>query len=509
MRHVSTEIGLFLEARHEMLVHILDGRHPRRARGCGIAIAIVLAGGVLTACGGELGSGAIDAGGRDARASIDGSSVIDPFDAAVDDAGDGGESIELDAGASDLDGGVSELDAGVSDLDAGPTCASVACSSVTGTTTEDRVATLDECAFGLVLEAPLADGEALADRLLARLVSESVGTRRDLDDVRADLNRVGRAGLSSATTTRLAGLSPRGFRWTTGDDDVDYWYPQGITGSADAAIAGGSIPGSLLLVAWYHKTTDATTRGVRLSLVDVSDLASPRYRHLLLVEPVEGAGGVTFTSAEYDSGGALHAGGIAWIGDRIYVADTSQGLRVYDLSRMFSPSRADDTTRIGIAGGRSDAHGYAYAVPRVGRYVRAPGTCSVRFSFVARGDAGGAPALITGEYVSDTPNGRLVAWPLDTSTGLLAGSGTAYAIGAAIGGQTRVQGGLRVGERWYMSSSSQDGSDGRLYVGRAGAASTSVAWIYGCEDLYLDASDRIWTVGEHPGRRDVVSIPRP
>lgn len=465
-------------------VHVLNAVCASGRAACCLAVAFA----VMAGCAGEL---AMDA---DAGGSRDRDAAVAPIDASFTDAAMGG-----------ADAAPSEPDASVSDPDAGPpapSCPSVACSSVEGATREGHLAALDECAFGLVLERPLEEGEALADRLLARLAAEGIGTRRDLDHVLAHLNRTGRAGLSSATTTRLSGLSPRGFRWNTGDDDVDYWYPQGISGSADAGIDG-----SLILVSWYHHTTATPTKGVRLSLVDISDLSSPQYRHLLLVDPVDGSGGVDYGPAEYDGGGALHAGGIAWIGDRLYVADTSRGLRIYDLSRMFSPSHADDTERIGISSGRSDAHGYAYAVPRIGRYVRAPGTCSVRFSFVARGDADGAPALITGEYISDTPNGRLVAWPLDTSSGLLEGSG--FAIGAAIGGQTRVQGGLRVGGEWYMSSSSQDGSDGRLYFTHEGATSRSVPWIHGCEDLYRDASDRIWTLGEHPGSRDVVSIPRP
>jgi hypothetical protein len=42
-----------------------------------------------------------------------------------------------------------------------------------------------------------------------------------------------------------------GFRWNTGDDDVSYWYPQGISGSADA-VDGGVVDGHReLLVSGY------------------------------------------------------------------------------------------------------------------------------------------------------------------------------------------------------------------------------------------------------------------
>lgn len=442
----------------------------------------------------------------DPDASTDDAGATTTRDAWVADDVDA-QTIDEDAGAVESDSGATEEDASMPEPDAGPPppiCPAVDCAGVSGTTTAGRLVALDECGFGLRLERPLAEGEALADALLTRL---GAARRRDLAHVLGNLNRQGRAGLSSATSSRLSGLGARGFRWETGDENVDYWYPQGITGSHDAGLTGRT----LLLVSWYHKTDARPTKGARLSLVDISDLSRPRYRHLLLVDPVMTASGANFEPAEYDGGGALHAGGITWIGDRIYVADTSRGLRVYDLSRMFAPTNTDDNERIGISGTRSDAHGYAYAVPRVARYVRAGSTCSARFSFVARGDVGGTPALITGEYDADTVNGRVIAWPLDRARALLddEGSGTAYSLAAAIAGRTRVQGALRTGDVWYLSSSSQDGSDGRLYIAREGRTSTSVNWIRGAEDLYLDASDRLWTAGEHPGQRDVVSIPRP
>jgi len=61
------------------------------------------------------------------------------------------------------------------------------------------------------------------------------------------------------------------------------------------------------MVSWYHRTDARPTKGARISVVDVSDLSRPRYRHLLLVDPVETAEGADFGPAEYDSGGAEFA----------------------------------------------------------------------------------------------------------------------------------------------------------------------------------------------------------
>src|SRR5690606_15544938 len=107
----------------------------------------------------------------------------------------------------------------------------------------------------------------------------------------------------------------------------------------------------LLLVSWYHDLDTPPVKGVRLSLADITNLNAVPYRHLLLVEPKETAGGVGFEAAEYDSGGSLHAGGIVWYGDYLYVADTSQGLRVYDLSRMLRPLPGNDQDLLGISAG--------------------------------------------------------------------------------------------------------------------------------------------------------------
>jgi hypothetical protein len=94
-----------------------------------------------------------------------------------------------------------------------------------------------------------------------------------------------------------------GFRWNPGDDNVSYWYPQGITGSADAA-ADGIVDGRRsLLVSWYSNNG----KGARISFVNADQLASATYRHVLLVDrklrPI-----------------TTHAGGIAWFGNYLYVA---------------------------------------------------------------------------------------------------------------------------------------------------------------------------------------------
>ncbi|RDV37842.1 hypothetical protein DV096_12060 [Bradymonadaceae bacterium TMQ3] len=450
-------------------------------------------------------------------------------DSSALDAGDGGDARGVeDAGDSDggFDGDEADADGGeMPDTADGPDAADAPdvseepvwacegepnCEAVDVSTTLGQMRGLDGCAFELALEEPMEDGEALADRLLARVTGEAGGQTRTMVDVLGALNRQGRAGLRSSFATRLSGLGAVGFRWNAGDDDVSYWYPQGISGSSDAEASGLVEGRRVIMTSWYHKTEARPTKGARLSVADISDLSDVRYRHLLLVDPVEAGGEVNYTSASYDSGNALHAGGIVWWGSYLYVVDTMKGIRVYDLGRMFRPSHTDDTSAIGIRGGRSDAHGYLFAVPRIARYRLTSESCPVRFSFVGLDRQSEPPALVTGEYFSDHAQAKMVVWPLDAATGLLeTRQGSTVASRGLVIGQTRAQGGTRVGGDFYVSSSSQDGSNGRLYKGRPGGRNTSVNWVYGAEDLYYErAHDRIWTTAEHPGARDVVGIER-
>ncbi|PCC72223.1 hypothetical protein SAMN02745121_01432 [Nannocystis exedens] len=381
-----------------------------------------------------------------------------------------------------------------------------ACADVEPTATEHQLELLDGCAFALA-PSDFAAGIARADALLAR-----TGTAVTLDDVLGQLNREAVPGLSAYQAERMKNHDYVGFRWNAGDGAVDYWYPQGITGSSDAR-ADHKVGGKrLLLVSWYHKIerepTDPPARGVRLSLVDISDLDSIHYRHLLLVTPTGDGPDVNFAAANTKSGDALHAGGIAWVGDRLYVASTSAGFRVYDMSRIFETTASDDEAAIGIAGGKVQAHGYRYAVPEIGRYNLTADSCPLRFSAVALDRSADPPVLVTAEYMTDL-TGRLARWPIDLdSTRLVENGGTVFALDAALAGQTRTQGAVTYEGVYYMSCSSQAQQWGRLYRNLPDSTSEITAWPDGPEDLYVERDLKlIWTAAEHPDKRVTLGIP--
>ncbi len=443
------------------------------------------------------------------------------LDAGID------QSVNDDAGNSDVhlnpeDMNVSDMqptdaDMGVIDMapDLPPTplrCeetvldGNVACAGSEPSTTEHFLISAAECGFGL---RPPTNASITERRQLIQAIADKSGGIRTIQQVMSNLNRSGRAGINSDNAYRLRNHNFRGFRWNTGDENVSYWYPQGVTGSSDA-VAGGKIAGrDLVMVSWYHNSDDRPTKGVRISIADVTNLNNVTYRHLLLVEPTGTPDAPNFRSAQTGSGGALHAGGIVWWEDFLYVADTTGGFRVYDLTSIMRTNNAD-TNRIGISGDQFDGLGYAYVVPELFRYRRNNQGCTIRFSFVGLDRSSNPPALISGEYRSDDHNGRIIAWDVDAETGMLATDAMGVRPSAAyVSGQTRMQGAMRYEGNIYISSSSQYQRYGRLYRTKPGFGESSItAWVYGAEDLYMQREqDIIWTAAEFPGNRDVVGIP--
>ena len=104
---------------------------------------------------------------------------------------------------------------------------------------------------------------------------------------------------------------------------------------------------------------------------------------------------------------------------------------------------------------------------------------------------------------------RIVAWPLDAATGMLAeSSGKVRGFEAHVTGQTQVQGALSVNGAYCFSASEQDpDSYGRLYRNEPDYTSTSTPWLLGPEDLtYQRDTNRIWSNSEFAGALDVVGL---
>lgn len=368
---------------------------------------------------------------------------------------------------------------------------------------EHRATAVASCAFRLRRTGDPAAARALVAEIAA-------AARGQVDFTAIDLNRDGVNGITEGARDRLRNHPFEGFRWNAGDMATADWYPQGMTGVSDAVASDEAPARRWFVVSWYDHRDARPTKGVRISLADFSDPANIGYRHLLLVVPERSGGRATFAAVTTGGGGPLHAGGIVWYGDKLYVADTTEGFRVFDLANVIEVTHFDDRDRLGVSEGRVDAHGYRYIVPQIARYQLTDDACPVRFSFAGLDRSVDPPHIVSGEYRRDDPGGRVVRWPVGADGWLQARGGWVTATDALVSGQTRMQGGLTWQGDVFISSSSQAGRLGRLYRTRLGRPESSIsAWVYGCEDLYYERhTDRIWTASEFPNAREVVSIRR-
>lgn len=128
------------------------------------------------------------------------------------------------------------------------------------------------------------------------------------------------------------------------------WVPQGLTSTADADISG-KWEGKDAWVASWHNKGDTS---VRVTFVDRSN--SNKYRHVLLVEP---DGKDNFAAVP------IHAGGILWYKNKLYVPDTNRGVRVFDLDNIWN---VEAGSKVGKDGDKYTAQDYAYVIPQT-RYV--------------------------------------------------------------------------------------------------------------------------------------------
>ncbi len=316
--------------------------------------------------------------------------------------------------------------------------------------------------------------------------------RVPLDTVLAKANRV--AARKGATGAGAFGtMKPRPVDWYCFDPDdnaVTDWYPQGLTCASDAGIAA-----NVFVVSWYFKPDAAPERGVRLSFLNTATL---RYRNVLLV-----TAGPNGDISPID----IHAGGVAWYGGLLYVADTSRGLRVFDTRHIFEVNGEGKTT-IGRRGGVYDAFGYRYVMPQTGAWALTGG--DARFSFASVDRSGGLDTLISGEYVdAHTPEtvGRVARWPLgpDGSPRTDA-AGVARPLDAYHLPEARIQGALSHNGTWYLSQAAGATRNGTLLV--VGDTVARRPYPVGPEDLTcVRERGTVWSVTEFAGRRVVYGVP--
>ncbi|GLI02485.1 hypothetical protein [Phytohabitans aurantiacus] len=337
---------------------------------------------------------------------------------------------------------------------------------------------------------------SLIDDLDAALPNVSVPA------VLADANREAEA-CAPTVSNRVAS-----FCWDPGDNGVTYWYPQGITTTADALGAGTYEGATAILVSWYDDGTSGIERGVRVSFVDYSTPSAPVYRHVLLVEPYTRTDGkASFRAVN------VHAGGIFWYGHYLYVASTSQGFRVFDMRHLWQTSTANGAA-IGLqSDGTYQAFGYKYVLPQALTYTRstAGGYAALRFSFASLDRTSTPDSVIVGEWDGGGAGTRLVRFPIDASTRML----TASSDGLVRGSQAydmsiaSMQGGTAIRGKYYLSVSDSDTGRGEVKTYTPGGSVTTYTnhLPIGPEDVsYWEARDQLWSLTEYPNTRSIYAI---
>ncbi|OLR93714.1 hypothetical protein [Actinokineospora bangkokensis] len=310
---------------------------------------------------------------------------------------------------------------------------------------------------------------------------------------------------STFAPTGLAG----GFRFDSADNSDCKSYPQGITTSRDAVgtADGGNYDGhQLVVVSWYTKDAcDGAQERSRLTLVDWDATYPNKYRKVLLVEPT----GSTATPSFKDI--PVHAGGVSWYGDYLYVAETGKGMRVFDMRKILKVDTGGTADQIGRQpDGSYHAHNYAYALPQVGTVTAATtsGTplvwSTISLDRVSR-------SIVMTEYTCQSgctsyPNRgpRAVRFPFAAGTPTFAATTTASQ--ALSLPWYKLNGVASHNGRWWFASSGAK----QLYYWTPSAGATTHAWVGSAESIsyWEDGTgpDLLWSLQEGAGSRNVFAV---
>ncbi|MDR7381334.1 hypothetical protein [Promicromonospora iranensis] len=324
-----------------------------------------------------------------------------------------------------------------------------------------------------------------------------------------DANRTPSCGSAPSVTHRTAY-----YCWNDGDQDTAAWYPQGITTSSDAYGAGTYDGKRLNLVSWYDHAEDGIDKGVRISVSNLSASASaPPYRHILLVEPSGTTSAPSYRPVN------IHAGGIMWYGNLLYVADTSGGFRVFDLDHLWRVSTGRSSAIGRQADGSYHAFDYKYVLPQTAKFTdsTAGGYAQLQHSSVALDRTSSPDSVIVSEYRSPSAvdagaQVRTIRVPIDYTNRYLkaAADGIIKATEAYRTDLESVQGSTAINGEFFFSQSdgsnhSDPNSDGDLHTFAAPSGPIvrhGNALTVGAEDLSYDPTrDYLWSLGEYPGYR--------
>jgi hypothetical protein len=300
-----------------------------------------------------------------------------------------------------------------------------------------------------------------------------------------------------------------GFRFDSADNSDCRNFPQGITTSRDAVgtANSGTYDGhQLVLVSWY--TRDAcggSQQRSRITLVDWDATYPNQYRKILLVEPTGTAAVPNFKDIP------IHAGGVSWYGDYLYVADTGRGMRVFDMRKILKTNTGGTADQIGRQpSGVYYAHNYAYVLPQVGT-ITSNTTSGTKLAWSTISLDRVSRSMVMTEYTCQSgctayPNRapRAIRFPFASGATTFAASTTATQ--ALQLPWYNLNGVASHNGRWWYYSSGQK----QLYYWTPTAGSATYAFVSAGESIsyWEDTTnpDMLWTLQEGVGNRNVFAV---
>ncbi len=300
-----------------------------------------------------------------------------------------------------------------------------------------------------------------------------------------------------------------GFRFDSGDNGDCTNYPQGITTSRDAigtANSGNYDGHQLVVVSWYTKDgCDGGGTRSRITLVDWDATYPNKYRKVLLVEPTGTAAAPSFKDIP------IHAGGVSWYGDYLYVAETGRGMRVFDMRKILKTNTGGTAGQIGRqSSGVYYAHNYAYVLPQIGSVTAATtsGT-SLVWSTISLDRV--SRSIVMTEYTCASgctayPNRapRAVRFPF--AAGVTTFAATTTATQALRLPWYKLNGVASHNGRWWFASSGAK----QLYYWTPSAGAHTYGWVGGAESIsyWEDTAnpDLLWSLQESLGHRNVFVV---